>query len=385
MSRVGKIVYLLLCGLLLVGLVVGCAAPVEKPPIKVGMITDFTNPAIACYATKQREAAKMAIEEINAEGGVLGRNLELIIADDKSDTTLAISHAKRLKEQGIIALVSSSTSTELLAFAKWTEDEGQIPVIAAYGSTNALIGHQWVFRPFNDTQNAELALMLMQKLGVKKVGIEHITLAYGIGTADTTEKLASTYGIEIVGREALEFKAPDATVQAMKLRDAGAEGIVMFDYSLGVATFARALNAIDWHPPFTSSWGNIYSALAMSSPPTLMNGAIAQSVADRANPRVQKVLEDYAKYTGTEGDIDDPILLGYASVLQLVNAIKEAKTADDPVAIRDALFKVKMKDLPLARKDTVMTYTKERNWSMPLEDYTFMVVKGGKLEQLKLD
>ena len=381
----GKIVYLSFFGFLLVVVGIVANSEAQKPPlIKVGQITDFTNPGIASYVVKQRNAAQMAIKELNTQGGIFGRSLELIVADNKSDATLAISHAKRLKEQGVIALIAGGTSTEALALGKWSQDEGHIPIIQAYAASDALNGHPWVFRSFNDTQVAEISLSIMQKLGKTKVGILHTTLAYGPDAANKTEKNASKFGIQIIGREALEFRATDATVQAMKLRDAGAEGVILCEYSMGVATFARALNTIGWRPPFTSSWGNVYNALAMSSPPTLMDGAIAQSVCDRENPRVKKVLQDYAKFTGKEGDIDDGIMLGYACVLVLVNAIKEAKSADNPVAIRDALYKIKMNDLPLGRKESVLNFTPERNWLVPNEDHTFMVIKGGKLEPFKL-
>jgi ABC-type branched-subunit amino acid transport system substrate-binding protein len=169
----------------------------------------------------------------------------------------------------------------------------------------------------------------------------------------------------------------------MKLRDAGAEGLILCEFGVGVATFAKALNTIGWHPPFTSSWSNIYTALSMSSPPTLMDGAIPQSVCDRENPRVKKVLADYAKFTGKEGDFDDPIMMGYSCVMMFAHAAREAKTADDPTAIRDALYKVKFKDLPLGRKDSILYFTPERNWLVPNEDHVFMEVKGGKLVPFK--
>ncbi len=383
MSRIWKISYILFCGLLLIGYGALYAAPKENAPIKIGQITGFTNPVVSVYAVKLRAAAQMAVKEINDKGGLLGRTLELIVADDQSDTTLTISHARRLKENGVVALVGGVTSTEALALGKWSLEEGNIPVIWAYAASERLNGHPWVFRHFNDAQIADLSLIAMQKKGKKKVGILHTTLAYGIDAANRVEKYAPQYGMQIVGRQGLEFKSTDATVQAMKLRDAGAEGLVLCEYGVGVATFAKALNTIGWHPPFTSSWSNIYTALTMSSPPTLMDGAIPQSVCDRENPRVKKVIADYAKFTGKDGDIDDPIVMGYSCVMMFANAVRQANTADNPTAIRDALYKVKFKDLPLGRKDSVLSFTPERNWIVPNEDHVFMEVKGGKLVPLK--
>lgn len=386
MKRVRKIFCLVLWAVLLVGVGLGYTAPKEKLPIKIGQITDFTNPTLAVIAVKERAAAQMAVREINAKGGLLGRDLELIVADNSSDTTLAISQARRLKEQGIIALVAGTSSTEAIAYAKWSKDEGQIPIIQAYGATDAINGHPWVFRcSFNDTVTAEVSLSVMQKLRKTKVGIVHTTLAYGIDLSGKLEKYAPKYGIKIVGKEALEFKSPDATVQSMKLRDAGAEGIISCDYSVGFATFVRALNMLGWRPPITGSWGQIDNALALFSPPTLMDGAIAQSVCDHSEPRIKKFLEDYAKFTKKEGDIDNAINLGYSSVLVLAHAIREAKTADDPLAIRDTLYKIKFKDLPLGRRDSILYFTPERNWLIPSEDFSFMVVKGGKLVPFKLE
>jgi branched-chain amino acid transport system substrate-binding protein len=386
MKRLKKIFFLSVCMIFLGTVNLGYTAPEQKPPIKIGQITDFTNPAIAVYAVKERAAAQMAVKEINAKGGLLGRNLELVIADNSSDMTLAISQARRLKEQGIIALVAGSTSTESIAYAKWSKDEGQIPIFQAYGATDVVNGHPWVFRcSFNDTVTAEVSLLVMQKLRKTKVGIMHTTLAYGIDLSGKIEKYASKYGVKIVGKEALEFRSPDATVQAMKLKDAGAEGIIACDYSVGVATFIRAENMLGWRPPLTSSWGQIDNALGLFSPPTLMDGAIAQSVCDHSESRVKNLLQGYAKFTKREGDIDDAIMLGYSSVMVLARAIEGAKTADDPTAIRNALYKLKFKDLPLGRKGSVLTFTPEKNWLIPVEEFSFMVVKGGKLEPLAFE
>lgn len=384
MKRVKKTLYLSLCGLLIAGIVTGTEAAEKKSSVKIAQITDFTSPSIAIYSVKMRSAVQMALEEINAKGGVLGRNLELTFVDGKSDSTLSISHARRLKEQGIIAIIGGSTSTEALALGKWSQDEGHIPLIQSYAASDALNGHPWVFRSFNDTQMAQLSLLVMQKLKKTKVGIFYTTLAWGKDASAKVEKHAPEFGVQIVGKEALEFKATDATVQAMKLRDSGAEGVICCDYAIGISTFAQALNTIGWHPPITSSWGNVYSALTVASPPTILDGAIPQSICDRENPRVMKVLESYAKYTKKERDIDDPILLGYSCVLELVHAIKQAKTADDPAAIRDALYEVKMKDLPLGRKDSVLSFTRTRNWLVPIEDHSFMIIKNGRLEPYKL-
>ncbi len=386
MKRAGRIICLLFYAIFLTGVGSGYSAEKEKLPIKIGQVTDFTNPALAVIAVKERAAAQIAVREINAKGGLFGRNLELIVADNSGDATIAISQARRLKEQGIIGLVAGSSSTEAIAYGKWSKDEGQIPVIQAYGATDALNGHPWVFRSsFNDTVTAEVSLLVMQKIKKTKVGIMHTTLAYGIDLSGKLEKYAPKYGIKIVGKEALEFKSPDATVQAIKLRDAGAEGIIACDYSVGVAAFVRALNMLGWRPPITSSWGQIDNALAVFSPPTLMDGAIAQSVCDHSEPRVKKLLEEYGKVTNKAGDLDDAIMLGYSSVMVLAQAIQEAKTADDPVAIRDALYKVKFKDLPLGRKDSVLSFRPEKNWLIPVEDFSFMVVRGGKLVPFRFE
>jgi hypothetical protein len=69
--------------------------------------------------------------------------------------------------------------------------------------------------------------------------------------------------------------------------------------------------------------------------------------------------------------------------MMFAHAAREAKTADDPTAIRDALYKVKFKDLPLGRKDSILYFTPERNWLVPNEDHVFMEVKGGKLVPFK--
>jgi branched-chain amino acid transport system substrate-binding protein len=378
-----KIGYLVICGILLAGTVIDCEAQGEKSPIKIAFLSDMTSAGLADICASLLEGCKMAVEDINATGGLLGRKLEILVADTKTDPTVTISQAKRLKANGIIAVVGSNNSSDVLALGKWSQEEGNIPIFPSYGGTNQLNGHPWVFRIFNMDVEEGSSLYLAKKMGKTKMGILHVNLAYGIDAARVIKKFAPDYGVQLVQTEGLDLRSTDATVQVTKLKNAGAEIVSLPGFADLVAAFVRALAILNYHPVYTSHTGSLVSGSNIAGP-ELLEGAIGRANVDFSRPDVQEIFKRYEKRTGKRRG-DDPITNAYASVQMLAQAIKFAKTADDPVAIRDAVYKVKFENLLIGKKGQVFQFTPERNWLLNVDDYGYVVMKGGQFIPLKLN
>ena len=115
--------------LALLGLVLCAASALAAEPIRLGGIFSVTGPA-AFLGEPERNTARMLEESLNAAGGLLGRKLEIVLYDDESDTTKAVTAADRLlKRDRVVAVVGPSTSGSTLAIAPKLE-AAKIPLIS---------------------------------------------------------------------------------------------------------------------------------------------------------------------------------------------------------------------------------------------------------------
>ena len=141
----------------------------------------------------QIKAIKLAVKQINAAGGVNGKQINLIIVDNQSTNPGALAALQKAVEQEkVLALVGSVKSTQVLAMSDAIKNYG-IPTII--GGTNATLtrqGNPWLFRVRPDDSIAAVAMVKYIKEDTKftKVGILHDSDAFGTGGADLVEKYA---------------------------------------------------------------------------------------------------------------------------------------------------------------------------------------------------
>src|SRR2546426_12464963 len=124
-------------------------APVAaQAPIKIGEVNSFSGIG-APFTGPYRQAVEMAVEEVNAKGGVLGRRLEVVFRDDKGQPAEAQKHAQELVASGKVALISGAVLSNVgLAGSDWAEQD-RVLFVAAEPLTEALTwakGHDHVFR-----------------------------------------------------------------------------------------------------------------------------------------------------------------------------------------------------------------------------------------------
>ncbi|MCX5735894.1 MAG: ABC transporter substrate-binding protein, partial [candidate division NC10 bacterium] len=175
--------YLWGIGLLLGISILLSALPAEAAePIRIGAIFSVTGPA-SFLGEPERNTAKMLEEDLNRDGGLLGRKVEVIVYDDESDATKAVTAVDRLvKRDRVAAIVGPSTSGSSLAIISKIE-EAQIPLLSCAAAKKiADPVKRWVFKtPQNDQQMAIAIAAHMANAGVKTVAFIGFNDAYGEG------------------------------------------------------------------------------------------------------------------------------------------------------------------------------------------------------------
>jgi branched-chain amino acid transport system substrate-binding protein len=215
------------CALALSCLASAFAAPAGGDPIKIGAIFGVTGPA-AYLGAPEEKTARMLVEEMNRNGGILGRQVQLIVKDSGASAEKAISFAKQLiDEEGVVAIIGPTTSGESMAIKDICQ-KAQMPLLScASAETIVTPVARYVFKvPQKDNYVAEWLYGTMNKLGISKIGVIASNTGFGNGGKAQLEKYASRYGITIAISEVYDSSATDLSALLTKVNAAGVQAIV---------------------------------------------------------------------------------------------------------------------------------------------------------------
>jgi branched-chain amino acid transport system substrate-binding protein len=235
-TRLGWIV-----GIGVVGIIVASFGIVhaQTKPIKIGQIIPLTGEA-AESGKYHRQGAEIAIDKINASGGVKGRKLAVVIEDDQTSNPGGVAALQKLLEdREIPVILSSIRSTQVQAMLP-TINEAKIPV--AIGGTNYGLTHsgsQWVFRfrPHDGMSAKVIAKFMVEEMKLKKIAIIHASDAFGNGGRDMLTPAVKALGGEVVLDQGYNNQEKDFTAVVQALKKSGATGLntyMTFGTDLGV-------------------------------------------------------------------------------------------------------------------------------------------------------
>src|SRR6266545_3547040 len=173
-----------------------------KEPLKVGALLAVTGPASFLGAPEAR-TLEMLVDELNANGGVDGRRIELVVKDTGGDPAKAVSFAKQLiEEDKVFAIVGPATSGETIAVKPIAEEAKTLLLSCAAAEVivNPVLAHVFKVAP-KDSFAAEMIFRRMKKMGVKRIGFLSSNTGFGKAGKEQVEKLAPAHGIEIAVSE----------------------------------------------------------------------------------------------------------------------------------------------------------------------------------------
>ncbi|HHY60372.1 MAG TPA: ABC transporter substrate-binding protein [Clostridia bacterium] len=319
-------------------------------PIKVGVNYELSG-GVATYGTHTKNGIELAIEEINAAGGVLGgRMLQPIILDNKSDNAESLSVATRLiADEGVVAHLGPATTGNTLA-AIPVAMEYKVPLLTT-SATNPDVTvdpqtgqtREYIFRTcFIDPPQAIVAAdFIFNELGLKKAAVYYDnTNDYSKGLSkvfkDEFEKLGGT----VVAEEGYVDTDKEFRPTLTKFRDAGAEVVYLPGYYQQAALIVSQARELGLNVPFVGADGwDSPDLVKIAGAEALNNTFFTNHYSSQdPSPKVQKFVEAYkAKY----GDAPDSFAaLGYDAAYLLADAINRAGSAD-PEAIKNALAATK--------------------------------------------
>mgnify|MGYP002509492057 CR=1 FL=1 len=219
---------------------------------KIGAIGPLTGGA-AIYGNAVVNGAQIAVDEINAAGGINGFQIEYMSADDEHDAEKAVNAYNSLKDKGMQLLVGTTTSNPCIAVADKTAADNMFQLTPS-GSAVECAANPNVFRVcFSDPdQGAASAKYIGEhKLATKIAVIYDSSDVYSSGIYAKFAAEAANQGLEIVAEEAFTADTnKDFTTQLQKAKDAGAELVFLPFYYTEAALVLTQANTMGWDPIF---------------------------------------------------------------------------------------------------------------------------------------
>lgn len=234
---------------------------VSQEPVKLGLVAALTGKSALSGEAISR-GLNIAIEEANAAGGVLGgRQLELVSRDDESDPAKGVAAARELIEQEDVAVVFGGLDSPVSLAMLPVFQELQTPYMgvwaAATGITRNDFDPNYAFRVSANDNIVDKFLLryAKEKYNVNKVGLMLINNPWGESNQAGFEEWAGEYDIEIGGIEKFNEEDSDVTAQLTRLRESGAEALMLVANAAPAAQVMRSLTRINWDVPIISHWG----------------------------------------------------------------------------------------------------------------------------------
>ena len=319
-------------------LVLGCSGKSEDV-IKVGSIGPLSGP-VAVYGVECKNGIELAVEEINAAGGVNGKMLKIVAEDDEGNPEKSVSAYKKLTtKDGIKLVIGSLTSGCTQAITQLAQAQKVLQIAPAATAPAITDAGNFIFRtcfidPFQGTVGGKFSY---ETLGSRKAAVLYdIGNDYSVGLTENFVATFEALGGKIVAKESYATGDKDFNAQLTKIKNANPDVVYLPDYYGTVALIAKQLRAQGINTPIVGAdgWDGMNNDNAGDE---VLNGFYSNHYAtDSTEGAVQKFVEAFqAKYNKVPNAF---AALGYDSVYMLKDAIAAAGSADSE-AVRDALEK----------------------------------------------
>jgi len=359
----------------------------DKNPIVIGYIGALSGNS-AAMGIPGKNGMDMAVEELNANGGINGSPIKFVALDDKADPATSATQAQKLiNEDKAVAILAGPTSGAVKANSQVISQYGVVELVAI-AMEDTLIDpnsptHKTTFRyNVDNSYDIRAIAQLMKSKNYKKIGVIADNTAFGQGGLASIKKIMETEGIEIVQSVDHPVAAKDMTAQVLKLRDAKVDAVYVYSLGPDGALFMKTVKQVNWTVPIIGGRGlNMKSFLDLAG--DAANGLITPGIVTTNKPSAQEFIKKYdAKFD------DDPThsysTLGYDSIMVLAEALKKTngKGGEELIKAMESL-----KDIPTIAggKDHKASFTAEKHNAANENFIVFNEVKDGKFQMLTDD
>lgn len=315
-----------------------------------------TTGATAIYGTAVKNGAQIAVDEINAAGGINGKQIEYRFEDDQNDAEKSVNAYNTLKDWGMQMLVGTTTTAPCIAVAGKTASDNLFQITPSASAPDVLSsGNGNIFQVcFTDpNQGIASAQYIAENKLAKKVGIIYDSSdVYSSGIEEKFEAEAKDKGLQIVSKAAFTADSKtDFGTQLQKAKDAGADLLFLPIYYQEASIILKQADTMGYKPKFFGVDGMDGILTVENFDTKLAEGVMLLTpfAADAKDKAVQNFVKTYKeKYEDTPNQFAAD---SYDAVYALKAAIEESKATPDMSAsdmcdaLKGAMTKIKMQGL----------------------------------------
>lgn len=306
--------------------------------IKIGYNADQSASGAAELGLSGLYGFQAAIDDLNAQGGVLGRKVVGVVRDDAGAPPKSIQNMNELIDnEKVAAVVGPTNSGNALAWLHIPQQK-KVPVISHVATATDITARyakepqNYIFRVsmVDREQLALLAAYAVKASKSKNIAIIADTTGYGQAATKDLQEILTLHGIKPVGIEKFGPKDTDMTSQLAKLKAAGADMIITGSLADATAQVLKSMEKMDYYPGLLSTWGSINTPLVNIAGPklaekTVFAASTTEDASDRAAALHKRLV---AKHPNMPAFVS--AAQGYDAVMLIAAAIKQADGTDGP-------------------------------------------------------
>lgn len=310
--------------------------------VKIGVITSLTG-SQAAFGEAHKNGYSIALDEINAKGGVLGKKVELDFYDDQSKPDQAVQGVSKLLDQDHVAMLLGAYSSENTKAIINPVTMHQVPLMIPTATADNVMDSKspWVFRICAGANDyARETIEFLKNNGAPKtIAIVYEKTNFGQANMQAMKDAAQTAGMNVVAVEEYEAKAPDYKAVLRRVKDKNPDVIYFCSYLLDATTLMRQSQEVDLNPRYYTSAGTGFAA---SEFPTAKGAgknaeftfSVSQWLPEAPWPGSKGFDAEYFKRTNTHPQYH--AMQAYQALVTVALAMNNAKSLE-PAKIRDAI------------------------------------------------
>lgn len=260
---------------LALGLLPWASKSAVSAEINIGVIAGLSGLG-ASYGAGIVQGAEMAVREINAAGGIDGRQIKLVIVDDTTTPARSAIVMRRLITSGVDLIVGGWGSPQVMANMDIAEQAG-VPYVVV-GATNPAITsprNRWTFRVIQTdaTMSEHLAQILVRDLRLKRIAVINDSNDYGTGNRDIFLAALDRQGLKPVETQSYQTADKDFSAQLIRIRNAAPEALAIFGTIPAAPAIMNQARELGLKGRFAGT-GGLANELLLSLAPTASNGTV---------------------------------------------------------------------------------------------------------------
>ena len=336
---------------LLLALALAVAVPAQAQTIKIGLITALSGQSARAGEAITR-GLTVAIDEINAKGGVLGKKLELVRRDDEATPAKGVIAARELVHREKVAVLFGGLDSPVSIAIIPVITEAKVPFMGPWAAGTPITHNgtnpNYAFRVSAVDEIVDRAILqyAQKTYNTKKPGLILVNNPWGESNEKGLRAALAAKGVTPAGIEKFEGNDVDVVPQLTRLKEAGADCLFLVGNVGPSAQVVKSLDRMGWKPPIVSHWGPAggrFTELAGPSAPSV-HFVQTYSFFGKQTPVGDKVLKALMKkYPDIKGPGDVTPAVGvanaYDAMMLTAMAIQAAGSTEGP-KVREGFYKI---------------------------------------------